>query len=47
VVGLRVAVRSEVVLKTITLVPIIVAAVVLAVWRGVALYRYAFHKKDL
>ena len=34
-------------MKLFGLTLIIVAAVALAIWRGIGLYRYAFHKKDL
>jgi len=32
---------------SIALALIVVAAVTLIVWRGIALYNYGFHKKDL
>ena len=34
-------------MKLIGLTLVIVAAVALAIWRGIAMYAYAFHKKDL
>jgi len=34
-------------MTTLALILVIAAAAALAVWRGVAMYRYAFKKKDL
>ena len=34
-------------MKTLELAVVIVAAAGLALWRGVAMYRYTFKKKDL
>ena len=34
-------------MKLIGLASAIVAALALTIWRGIAMYRYTFHKKDL
>jgi hypothetical protein len=34
-------------MNVVLLALIIVAAVALAIWRGIAFWNYAFHKKDL
>jgi hypothetical protein len=34
-------------MRTVELLTVIAVAAALALWRGVAMYRYAFKKKDL
>jgi len=33
--------------KLVLLALVIIVAVALAIWRGIAVYKYAFHKKEL
>ena len=39
--------QGEETMKLIALAGVAIAAALGLIWRGIALYRYAFHKKDL